>query len=43
MNGEELWQVMEQKLDLADVLTRKTRRAAETGQAFVELRMLYPI
>ena len=43
MNGHELWQVMEQKLDLAEVLTRKTRRAAETGQAFADLRILYPI
>jgi Restriction endonuclease len=43
MEGKELWQVMNQKLDLAEVLIRKTRRAAETGQAFVELRALYPI
>ena len=43
MKGEELWQVMDGKLDLAEVLTRKTRRAAETGQAFVELRTLYQI
>ena len=34
---------MDRKLDLAEVLTRKTRRAAETGQAFAELRSLYPI
>ena len=43
MKGEELWQVMNHKLDLAEVLTRKTRRAAETGEAFVEIRALYPI
>lgn len=42
MEGQELWQVMDRKRDLAEVLTRKTRRAAETGQAFVELRTLYP-
>ena len=43
MTGEELWQVMNQKLDPAEVLTCKTRRAAETGKAFVDLRTLYPI
>jgi Restriction endonuclease len=43
MEGKELWQVMDRKLDLAEALTRKTRHAAETGQAFVELRTLYPI
>jgi hypothetical protein len=43
MEGQELWQVMAYKLDLAEALTRKTRRAAETGRAFVELRTLYSI
>lgn len=43
MEGQELWQVMDRRLNLAEVLTRKTRRAAETGQALVELRTLYPI
>jgi hypothetical protein len=43
MKGQELWQAMDRKLDLTEVLTRKTRRAAETGQAFVELRTLYSI
>jgi hypothetical protein len=38
MNGQELWQAMEQKLDL------KTRRAPRrTGRAFVELRIPYSI
>jgi hypothetical protein len=43
IEGEELWQVMDRKLNLAEVLIRKTRRAAETGQAFVALRTLYSI
>jgi hypothetical protein len=43
VTGEELWHVMSQRLDLAEVLTRKTRRVAETGSAFVDLRTLYPI
>ena len=43
MKGDELWQVMDRKLDLAEVLTHKTRRAAETGLAFVELRTFYQI
>jgi hypothetical protein len=43
MTGEELWRVLNQKLDLAEVLTHKTRRAAETGKAFVDLRTLYSI
>jgi hypothetical protein len=38
MDGEDLWQVMDRKLDLAEVLARKTRHAAETGNAFA----LYP-
>jgi hypothetical protein len=43
MDGEELWQVMDRKLNLTEVLIRKARRAAETGQAFVSLRALYSI
>ena len=42
MDGQELWQVMHRKLNLAEVLTRKARRTAETGKAFVEVNTLYP-
>jgi restriction endonuclease Mrr len=41
MDGPELWQVMHRKLNLAEVLTRKARRTAETGRAFVEVNTLY--
>ena len=43
MEGGELWEVMANKFNLAEVLSRKARRAAETGQAFVPVRTLYPI
>jgi hypothetical protein len=43
MEGGELWEAMVHKLNLAPVLSRKARRTAETGQAFVPLRALYPI
>lgn len=42
MSGEELWQLLTHQLDLAEILIAKTRRAAETGRAFVPLRELYP-
>jgi len=42
LDGLELWQIMNQKLDLADVLALKTRRAAETGKAYVPIREIYP-
>jgi len=43
MDGYELWQIVTHKLDLAEVLTLKTRRAAETGRAHFPIRELYPI
>jgi len=43
IEGQELWQVLNHHLDLADVLARKTRRAAETGKAFVSVGMLYSL
>jgi hypothetical protein len=43
MDGYELWQVATHKLDLAEVLSLKTRRAAETGRAHFPVRELYPI
>jgi hypothetical protein len=43
MEGHELWQVMQHRLDLVEVLARKTRRAAETGSAFTSVRLLYSL
>ncbi len=43
LDGFELWQVMNHKLDLCEVLALKTRRAAETGRAHVPVRELYPL
>jgi len=41
LDGLELWQIVTQKLDLAEVLTLKARRAAETGRAHFPVRELY--
>jgi hypothetical protein len=41
IDGYELWQIMEHKLSLAEVLSLKTRRAAETGRAHVPVRELF--
>lgn len=41
VDGYELWQIMEHKLNLAEVLSLKTRRAAETGRAYVPIRELF--
>lgn len=43
IEGQELWQVLNHHLDLADVLARKTRRAAETGKAFVSVSTLFSV
>jgi len=43
LDGFELWQIIENKLDLCEVLARKTRRAAETGRAYVLVRDLFDI
>jgi restriction endonuclease Mrr len=40
LEGLELWQVLNQKLNLVEVLSLKTRRAAETGRAHVPVREL---
>ena len=42
MNGEDLYYILERKLDLCSVLERKARRAAETNQAYVSVRELFP-
>lgn len=41
MDGLDLYHVIEGKLDLRDVLERKSRRAAETNRAFVPVRELF--
>jgi len=41
LDGLELWQIINEKRDLAEVLSLKTRRAAETGQAYVPVRDLF--
>jgi len=42
LDGLELWDIIEKRLDLSAVLSLKTRRAAETGRAFVPVRELFP-
>lgn len=43
LDGLDLWQIMDKKLDLSEVLSLKTRRAAETGRAFFAVRDLFHI
>jgi hypothetical protein len=43
LDGLELWQIFEHRLDLSEVLSLKARRAAETGRAHVPVRDLFPI
>jgi len=43
IDGYELWPVVNHKLDLVEVLSLKTRRAAETGRAHFPVRELYQI
>lgn len=42
MDGYDISMLLEHDLWLEDVLDRKKRRAAETGEAFVHVRTLYP-
>jgi hypothetical protein len=41
LDGLELWQVINHKLDFGEVLSLKTRRAAETGRAHIPIRELF--
>jgi hypothetical protein len=41
MEGLDLYEVMNRGLSLPDVLTAKARRAAETNQCFVPVRLLF--
>lgn len=43
LDGLELWQIIQNTLDLSEVLSLKTRRAAETGRAYVPVRDLFQI
>ena len=43
LDGLDLWQIIDKKLDLSEVLSLKTRRAAETGRAFSAVRDLFQV
>ncbi|QNP42034.1 restriction endonuclease [Lysobacter terrestris] len=42
VEGLDLYEALERRLDLADVFARKVRRAVETGRPLVRVRELYP-
>jgi len=42
MDGLDLYETLDRLLSLEDVIARKVRRAAESGQPFVRVRDLYP-
>ena len=42
MDGLDLYETLDRLLLLEDVIARKVRRAAESGQPFVRVRDLYP-
>lgn len=42
MDGLDMYEMLDRNLLFSDVMTRKIRRFAETGQPFVPLRDLYP-
>jgi hypothetical protein len=41
MDGLDLYMMLEKKLPFSDVMARKVRRAAESGEPFIRLRELY--
>lgn len=43
MDGLDLYEMLERKLPFGDVMARKVRRAAESGEPFVHVRDLYPL
>jgi hypothetical protein len=43
IDGLDLHSILSNELNLVDVVTRKTRRAGETNQAFVSVRDLFPL
>src|SRR6185369_10142928 len=42
MDGLDLYETLDRLLSLEDVISRRVRRAAESGQPFVRVRDLYP-
>lgn len=42
MDGLDLYEVLERRLPLGEVIARKARKAAETGRVFVPVRELFP-
>jgi len=42
VDGLDLWQAIEHQLNFSEVLSRKTRRASESNEAFVSVRDLFP-
>lgn len=42
MDGLDLYETLDRLLSLEDVIARKVRRAADSGQPFVRIRDLYP-
>jgi len=42
MDGLDLYETLDRRLSLEDVIAGKVRRAAESGQPFVRVRDLYP-
>ena len=42
MDGLDLYEMLDKNLSFADVLAKKVRHAAETGNPFVQVRDLYP-
>ena len=41
MDGFDLYEMLDRNLSFADVMARKVRRAAESGNPFVQVRDLY--
>jgi hypothetical protein len=41
MDGLDLYELLERGISFADVIAKKARRAAETGEPFTRVRDLY--
>lgn len=41
MDGLDLYEMLDKNLSFADVMTKKVRRAAESGNPFVRVRDLF--
>jgi len=42
MDGADLWQILEGRVGLDDLMRSKVRRLAEEGRVFVPARELFP-